>query len=330
MSDWGVVGHEWAVSLLQQAIESGKLPHALLFVGPEGVGKTLLAQTWSMAVNCLAPKAKDRPCGECRSCRLQAAGRHPDVIHVRPEKESVKIEQIRDLERKLALSPVEGRWKIGILEQFDKANIPAANALLKTLEEPPSHTLLVLTAESAESLLPTIVSRCQIIRLRPLPTALVSEALQERWGANASRANLLARLSGGRIGWAVTALENPDFLIHRESFWRDMLELMSSVYADRLAYAEKMRDSKTLIAEWLDVWSGWWRDVLLLQSGFDEGVTNEDKREELGHLASAIAPETARAFLGRLQRVRRMLRSNANTRLLLEDVLLHLPVWQAN
>ncbi len=329
MSDWGIVGHGWAVSLLQGALESGNLPRALLLVGPSGVGKMSLALAWARAVNCLAPRVEDRPCGECRSCRLQASGRHPDVIHIRPEKEQVKIDQIRGMERMLALSPVEGRWKVAILEQFDRANVSAANALLKTLEEPPTHALLVLTAESTENLLPTIVSRCQIVRLRPLPVAEVSKALRERWNAGTARAELLARLSGGRIGWAVTALENPDFLMHRESFWRDMLEMASADYADRLLYAEKLSGRAELIPEWLDAWGGWWRDVLLVQSGVPKGIASEDKRDEIERLSSEIDRGEVMEFLSRLQQARGMLRSNVNKRLLLENVLLHLPFRQA-
>ena len=325
MSNWGIVGHGWAVALLQNALKSGNPPRSLLLAGPSGIGKMSLALAWARAVNCLAPQVEERPCGECRSCRLQAAGRHPDVIHVEPEKDLVKIDQVRELERKLALSPVEGRWKIGILEQFDKANASAANALLKTLEEPPSRALLVLTAESTENLLPTIVSRCQVIRLRPLSRSKVAEALQEKWGANPTRAELLAKLSGGRIGWAVRALENPDFLMRRESFWQDMLEMTSADYADRLVYAEKLSERSELVPEWLDAWSGWWRDVLLLQSGFPNGVASEDKSEELTLFSSEVAREDLLDFLGRLQEARRMLRTNVNTRLLLENVLLHLP-----
>ena len=160
--------------MLAGAIEHERIGHAYLFTGPEQVGKSTLARRFAQALNCTASKLTERPCDQCRSCELIAAERHPDVQVLEPEiggrgKATLKIEPIRTLQRGLNLSTYEGRHTIAIIRRFDAATPGAANAFLKTLEEPPSGVILLLTAKNAETLLPTISSRCRIIGLRPLP-----------------------------------------------------------------------------------------------------------------------------------------------------------------
>jgi len=178
---WSVIGHEWAVALLRRSLAENRVGHAYLITGSPQVGKTTLARTFAQALNCTHPDADERPCDACRSCRLVSAGNHPDVPFIEPDGASLKIDQIRALQRQVALSPVEGRWKGYILREMERATAEAANALLKTLEEPPSHAVLILTASEAEVLLPTIVSRCQTVPLRPLSQQAIAQALVSRW-----------------------------------------------------------------------------------------------------------------------------------------------------
>ena len=174
---WPIIGHQWAIELLDHGIQTHKLSHAYLFVGPNQVGKRTLGKALAQAILCTEDQA---PCGTCRSCQLIERGRHPDVQVVASDGDRIKIEAIREMQHLVALSPVEGPYRIILIPDFDRATTSAANALLKTLEEPPSTVVLVLTATNVEALLPTIVSRCQIVPLRLLPGAEIRAALISR------------------------------------------------------------------------------------------------------------------------------------------------------
>ncbi|MCA9973242.1 MAG: DNA polymerase III subunit, partial [Anaerolineales bacterium] len=226
-----IVGHEWAVQLLRGAIVHDRVGHAYLITGPEQVGKTTLARTFAQALNCAEADAAARPCGVCRHCRLIAADRHPDVRLLAPEvsgrgKLTLKIDQVRELQQGLSLAAYEARTKVAILRRFDAATLGAANAFLKTLEEPPANVVLLLTAIEADGLLATIVSRCRTIGLRPLPTDLVLQSLMTRWRVPEARAELLAHLADGRLGWAVAASQDEAPLAERAEFLAQLAEAL--------------------------------------------------------------------------------------------------------
>ncbi|HIQ02534.1 MAG TPA: DNA polymerase III subunit delta', partial [Anaerolineales bacterium] len=261
--DWGIVGHGWAVRLLRRALERGELSHAYLFTGPPGVGKGTLAQALASALLC---EGEFRPCGSCRACRLVTGGNHPDLHWVEPESKAgrLTIGQVRELQRQLALTPNLGGYRVAVLERFEQTTPSAANALLKTLEEPPAYVLLILLAPDTDSLLPTIVSRCQVVPLRPLPVRAVEQALVERWGVGPEQARLLAHLCGGRLGWAVRAATDPAPLRRRQQRLEDLVELLEAPLVRRFGYAAELARDLEAAHEALDLWAGWWRDVMLL------------------------------------------------------------------
>lgn len=326
---WTTVGHDWAVTALQRAVAADSVSHAYLFTGPPGVGRSTLARDLAAALLCEHEIAAHRPCGSCRACRLVAGEHHPDLHLVSSERvgASLKIEQIRELTHRLTLTPVEGRRQVAVLNRFEEATPSAANALLKTLEEPPPYVVLVILAQETDVLLPTIVSRCQRFPLRALPVVDVKRALVGCWDASPEEAELLAHLSSGRLGWAVRRLEDREALARRGACLDDLDRLAQAPLVRRFEYAEKLAKDPVATQETLDLWTSWWRDVLLLVSGSGAHITNVDRDEQLRRYARYLDLATVASMVRALRDTTQRLQRNANKRLTLEVLMLDLPRW---
>lgn len=318
-----VIGHDWALELLERQQAAGRVPQALLLTGPPRVGKSTVARFLAQRLNC---QGTPQPCGQCTSCRKIISGNHPDVRIFDSDDQALKIDDIRSLQRELSLSPNEGRYRVVVLANFERATLSAANALLKTLEEPAAQAVLVLTATDPGALLPTIVSRCQMLALRPLAIPAVAEALQATWQATPEQAELLAQLSAGRLGWAVKALTDQELLARRERHLQELIELLGMGRAERLAYAQQLSRDGVLLREVLILWLTIWRDLLLLQSGAAQTkIMNLDWRERLQALAGSSSLAQARDMVASLRTTLINLERNVNPRLNLEVLLLKLP-----
>ena len=326
-----LIGHEWAVELLRGAVTNDRVGHAYLFTGPEQIGKTALARTFAQALNCEAPDPEARPCGRCRACTLIAADRHPDVRVLHPEVSgrgqlSLKIEQIRELQRNLNLAAYEARRKAAIVTNFQAASQGAANAFLKTLEEPPGDVVLLLTAVEADALLPTITSRCRVVALRPLPAERIAGALEQRWHLPPEEARLLSHLADGRLGWAVDALADPDVVQDRAQKVDSLREALGGGRVERFALAEKLAKDPEALTSILQTWLTWWRDLTMLAWGGHEGaITNVDRRQELMNLARRWDREAVVTALKQTRTALWQLEHNANVRLVLENAFLTYP-----
>ncbi len=347
------IGNEAARRFLLGTWQAGRLAHAYLFVGPRQVGRRTLALWLARLVNCGQPKPHNQmesvaplglassaptaagPCGRCSVCRRIMHGNYPDVTVVEPEvdedgevKRGVVIEQVREVvERRAPLRPYEGRTKVFIIRSADTMTPQAANAFLKTLEEPPADTIFVLTAAGQARLLPTIVSRCQAMTLRPVPIRTLAAALAawEDWpDRNAESAELFARLSGGCPGAAVLATQQPDYLTERQHWLDQVSGLVSADRHQRLATVASMR-TRSAAAPLLDRWLTWWRDLLLLRSGNRAGITHWDQRAMLANLAARLQPSEIAAFLRRIEETRVQIERNANVRLACEVLVLDMP-----
>jgi DNA polymerase-3 subunit delta' len=333
MANWGLIGHQWAVEMLQQHLSRDSVRHAYLFSGPSGLGRRTLALRLAQTLNCPKPVAPSQACGECKTCQQIERMQYADLTVIQAEKEGgvLKVEQIRTVRQSLVLKPYLGKYRVALFLRFQEANASAQNALLKTLEEAPRHAILILTADTSEQLLPTIVSRCEVLRLRPLPIGMVEAALQER-GADENTARLLAHISGGRPGYAIRLMNDEEMLKFRSQRLEDLKNLLKSSRRERFAYVDKLTDrkkkggdSEERLRETLLIWLSLWRDVMLGASGTNAPIANVDRQAEIQTLARKLSLVEARRLVAAAEAAIDQLDHNVNVRLLMEVLLLDWP-----
>jgi len=327
---WQVIGQPQATTLLTCSIKEEQLSHAYLFVGPPHVGKLTLALNLAQAVNCQA--SGNVPCRECVPCRRIAARKHSDVQvigRISGEKKEISIDQIKDMQNDASLPPFEGRHKVFIFDRAETLSHDAANRLLKTLEEPLPRVLIILLTAREGDLLPTIISRCQRVELRPLPVALAKEVLTRDYAVTEERAGLLARLSGGCLGWALLALQDEELMEVRNRRLASVMDLSSANPTQRLPYAAELAaqfgKSRQEVEEILGLWLHWWHDLLLIKGGNGELITNVDHQPALLQQAKDLSIRQVTDFIRHLQEASRQLEQNANPRLVFEVLMLRMP-----
>lgn len=323
---WDVIGHERAIALLDRAVVAKAPAHAYLLLGAPGIGKTTLGTQLAAALNCSGPNP---PCGSCASCRKIAANAHPDVqvVHAgdeaNPKARLIKIDRLRDVIHDASLLPVEGGYRVIILDA-DAVQTVQASALLKTLEEPASSTIFVLTALAEDSLPDSIVSRCQLVYLRPVPVRELASALQERQGLSPERALELARVAGGRPGRALALVRDPSILERETAEIDEVLRVSRGKAFDWLVLASSVASTPERARASLEVWLGWWRDALMLSLGREGAVANQHRLADLRRFADGRLPDTLGTHLRAIERTARLLDANVNARLALENLALEL------
>ena len=331
---WQTVGHPKAIRTLNRSIAAGRLAHSYLIAGPAKIGKTTLALDIARAANCAA---ESRPCATCRQCQRISAGLHPDVRIIGLEtartgrlRTLISIEQVREIQRDASLLPYEGLSRVFIFESGEKLSGEAANSLLKTLEEPPDRVIIIVVASDADAVLPTILSRCRRINLRATPLGAIADLLVERKALSRERAEEIAGLSGGRIGWAIEAADDPA-IIARISEALDLIEAtVKGSLVDRFDYSESLARrfsaDRQGVFEELDLWQWWWRDVLLIGQGKRDLVVNSSRIEALDSVADENSIQSVSASLKAIRRTASLLDKNVSPRLALEGMMMNLPV----
>lgn len=324
--NWNLLGHEWAMDMLRQHVTRHEIRHAYLITGATGLGKRTLALRLAQALNCEKPISAGVPCLICRTCKQIESMAHPDLTIIQAEDEggTLKVDQIREIQRTLNLKPYQSNYRVAIFLRFHEANDSAANALLKTLEEAPAHAVLILTAENPEQLLPTINSRCEILRLRPLPIESITNDLMQK-GLDEDRARLLAHISGGRPGYARKLMDDVTLLEKRDEQLNDLQTLLPAPRIEKFSYADKLSRDKDLMRKTILVWLSYWRDVLLRVAGAETPLINIDRNMEIEFLAGRLDLTSARKIVSNLEATLEKMDKNVNARLLAEVLLLDLP-----
>jgi len=314
-----IFGQQLPLRQLATALASGHISHAYLFSGIEGIGKCSTAVAFAKALNCGAREGDF--CDECRSCQKIERRVHPDFFFIEPDKNAIRIEQVRDLQKKIIFKPMEGKKKVVIIDQAEKLNLHAANCLLKTLEEPPDDTVIILVAHTAMTLLPTIVSRCQRIRFAPLADAAVMDFLAAR-GAHPEEARLAAALAQGSLQRAL-ALRETDFLAKRRQLVQHVAGHATGSSEDLFFLAKIAAEDQQEIPRVLEFLQTWYRDLLLLLEGFPEKkLYNQDV---LDKMHEALTTETRQSILKKIKKLQWMYARSAfniNYTLALESMLL--------
>lgn len=324
-----MIGHQQARARLARAVAAQQVSHAYLFTGPESIGKTTLALDFAKLLLCEHPDlVAGIPCGTCAACRKVEHGNHPDVTLVAPEegKRQLGVDIVRESVMRLAnLAPSAGPWRVFILPDVERMTPSTVNALLKTLEEPPPSVVLLLTSAEPENLLPTLLSRCQVMPLQPLAPHEVAAALEEGWQAAPAEARALAALANGRLGWAVRALEKPELREERARHLEQIVTLAAATRDARLKAAAGFASDGDTARRVLELWTLWWRDVTLAACGAAHLTSTGAVRREAERQGKALGCPGADAFLRKLLEARAALDANANPRLTLEVLLLDLP-----
>ena len=311
-------GHGRQVRILQAMLRSGHLPHAFLFTGIQGIGKRMVATGFVKALNCLT--LSDDFCGQCLQCRKIDKQTHPDVqvVEPLPEKKGLIIEQIRSLQQEIIFKPLEGKKKAVIIDQAEKMNASVANCLLKTLEEPPEDTVLVLIAHAVSDMLPTVLSRCQRLHFSPLSDGDISSLLAGQ-GMDAQQTARLLPLAQGSLQRALM-FAGSDFVSRREKIAACLCEGAAAA----LKMADDLVRDEEVLPMALEFLESWYRDMLVMLEGArDARLYNADLADGL---AAAAGRETRDSVIEKIKKLRRLQTGaafNPDMQLGLETVLLH-------
>ncbi len=318
-----ILGHSKPITLLQRAIRNEKVVNSYLFLGNEGIGKKFVALQFAKALNCLGGEAEGgEACDHCTSCRKIDHALHPDVLLIEPEGQHIKVDQVRQMQKELVYRPYEGNRRVCILTAVDRMAPHIPNTLLKTLEEPPLHTVIVLLANNSRFVLPTILSRCQLVRFNPLPVPLVTKWLTEGKGVNEAESHLLASLSEGSPGKALEIQEEIR-QIPREALLKDWAGLKSLSFERIGSWVESLPSQRNNLLLMLEVTKTLLRDVVLVKT-LEKGATliHSDLRHVTESMATGWSLPSLLRRMEILHQTILAIKANANTSLALEAMML--------
>jgi DNA polymerase-3 subunit delta' len=326
---WKIIGNAWAVNFLERNISAGTDRQAYLITGPDSIGKRTLAIQLAQRLMCTTPD--DGPCCRCSSCRQIAELQHPDLHPLVSEEVdgTLKVESVREMQRQISLAPYQAERRVVLVFRAHEMSPSAANALLKTLEEPPAQVVLILTARSEQSLLPTMVSRCEVLSLRPVPQEELIEGLSQQLPSE--KATLLGSLAAGLPGLALGLASDEAALTARHEAMETLNGLLGKSRIERFEFVEEITKGRDLSAsrrrvlDLLEVWLSLWRDVMLQRYGAQVALANPDQDEKIRRIAGKIESGQAASIVTDIQGIMTGVTKNANLQLSMESLMLNLP-----
>jgi len=333
-----IIAQEIAVRTLRSSIRKSSVAHAYLFAGPSSTGKTTAALAFAAALNCAGPTPDGDACGLCMSCVRIQARTDADVQVISPDGDQTKMEQMHEMIRSLSFAPLSGRYRVFIIEQADTLNPSSENCILKILEEPPPYAVLILLSCNPGSLLPTIRSRCQIVRFRRASIAEVEDALRKHFDLPEDELCIIAACSRGAVGRAFRMASEPEFAEERRAVLQTLNEWAESAPVASIRAAEKLRrlaeprkddpDERTRIrrlTEMLEHVLSWYADLLALKvSGGETPVANADHADDLNSQLGRFSVTRIRRAIRSIMDTRRYLEGNITPQLALENMFFDL------
>lgn len=283
-----ILGQNTAIHIIKQAIRNRHVAHAYLFSGPEGVGKRSVATAMAQFLNCSNPNLQDLDsCGHCPSCIQAKAGSQPDILYLAPDDMgSIKIEPVRNLISRLSLQSYESVYKIAIIDDAHTMTTEAANALLKTLEEPADNTVFILVSSQFQNLPETILSRCQQVVFQPLAMPVLKELLVRLHPEHRSRIGIVAALSQGSLSMAIDLLADEEFSALRQEFYEILLNLSDKSISDLILWCDKWKKNRKSVHDLLELGQIWYHDLLALSiTGQTDPLVNQDYLAELSRMS---------------------------------------------
>lgn len=317
----GILGHEQIKEHLTNAIKLDKISHAYIFNGPEGSGKMMLAEAFAMALQCETGEG----CGECRSCKQAIAHNQPDIIYIKHEKpNTISVDDIRSqLNSDIEIKPYSSKYKIYIVDEAEKMNQQAQNALLKTIEEPPEYAVIMLLTSNSNSFLPTILSRCIKLDLKSVKGELIRKFLMEQYKIPDYKADVCVAFAQGNVGKAIQLAASEDFGELKDTTIQLMKRLDEIEIYEMNAAVKQISEFKLKVQDYFDLMMIWFRDVLYMKATNDaNGIIFKDEVYDIKKQASKHSYQGIEEILNALEKAKVRLNANVNFDLVIELLLL--------
>lgn len=318
-----IIGHEQIIEHFQNAILLDKMSHGYILNGEENSGKSMLASAFAKTLQC--EKKGNNPCGVCKSCRQAETRNHPDIIWVTHEKpKSIGVDDLRDqLISDIYIKPYSSSYKIYIIDEAEKMTVQAQNSLLKTIEEPPEYGIILLLTTNAEGLLPTILSRCATLNLRPIKDIQIKKYLMEEYKVPDYKADICVAFAQGNLGKALKLASSESFDEIKEQIVKLLRQIPTMEHSSLLNYVKEMEASKQDIYQYLDLMLVWYRDVLLFKVTKDiNSLVFRGEYTSISKIAATSSYEGLETIIGAIEKARVRLKANVNFGLAIELLLL--------